>query len=143
MSIGRLRSAIIKVVIDGSCSEHMSVNAGVLQVCVLSLPLFLLHINAMLEDSSLHCYADIAQWTLLNLYLQLRHPSGLTVQYVTNSSTVHTIWICGAPLRFCRNSFHELPWPGLGIFKNCLYLRLKGRQRTFSSSGVTRGRGQQ
>ena len=82
---------VVKVVVDGSCSEHMPVNAGVPQYCVLSPPLFLLHINDMLEDSSLHCYA---QWMLftpatqvflgkrstsakINLYLQLRHPSGL------------------------------------------------------------------
>ena len=38
--------------------EHMSVNTGVPQGCVLSPTLFLLHINDMLEDSSIDCYAD-------------------------------------------------------------------------------------
>ena len=44
--------------VDGFCSKHMAVNAGVPRGCVLSPTLFLLHINVMLEDSSIHCYAD-------------------------------------------------------------------------------------
>lgn len=48
----------IKVVVDGSCSESKPVNAGVPQGCVLSPTLFLLHINDMLFNSSIHCYAD-------------------------------------------------------------------------------------
>ena len=48
----------IKVVVEGFCSECMPVNAGVPQGCVLSPTLFLLHINDMLKDSSIHCYAD-------------------------------------------------------------------------------------
>ena len=48
----------IKVAVDGFCSEHMPVNASVSQGCVLPPTLFLLHINDMLEDSTIHCYAD-------------------------------------------------------------------------------------
>ena len=36
----------------------MPVKAGVPQGCVLSLTLFLLQINDMLEDWGIHCYAD-------------------------------------------------------------------------------------
>ena len=38
--------------------EHMPVNAGVPQDCELSPSLFLLHINYILEDSNIHCYAN-------------------------------------------------------------------------------------
>lgn len=48
----------IKTVVDGECSELMSLNAGVPQGCVLSPTLFLLHINDMLQISGIHCYAD-------------------------------------------------------------------------------------
>ena len=40
------------------CSKHMPVNTGVPQGYVQSPTTFLLHINDMLEDSSIHCYAD-------------------------------------------------------------------------------------
>ena len=47
-----------KVAVDKFSSEHMLVNAGVPQACVLSPTLLILHINDKLEDSSIHCYAD-------------------------------------------------------------------------------------
>ncbi|CAK1584682.1 unnamed protein product [Parnassius mnemosyne] len=47
-----------KVVVDGACSDYKPINAGVLQGCVLSPSLFLLHINYMLQTGSIHCYAD-------------------------------------------------------------------------------------
>jgi hypothetical protein len=53
-----LADRCIKVVVDGACSDSLSVNAGVPQGCVLSPTLFLLHINDMLQTCSIHCYAD-------------------------------------------------------------------------------------
>lgn len=50
--------ADIKIVVDGECSDSLSVNAGVPQGCVLSPTLFFLHINDMLQISGIHCYAD-------------------------------------------------------------------------------------
>ena len=53
----------IKVAIDDICSECVPVNAGVPQdwqyTTVLSSTLFLLRINDMLEDSSIHCYSTV------------------------------------------------------------------------------------
>ncbi|CAG4978252.1 unnamed protein product [Parnassius apollo] len=48
----------IKVVVDGASSDCKPINAGVLQGCVLSPTLFLLHINDMLHTRNIHCYAD-------------------------------------------------------------------------------------
>lgn len=48
----------IKVVINGDYSDFMSVNAGVLQGSVLSLALFLLHINDMVHITGIHYYLD-------------------------------------------------------------------------------------
>ncbi|CAF4908224.1 unnamed protein product [Pieris macdunnoughi] len=53
-----LADRIIKVVIDGACSDLKPVNAGVPQGCVLSPTLFILHIIDMLQLSNIHCYAD-------------------------------------------------------------------------------------
>lgn len=43
----------IKIVVNGACSDSMSVNASVPQSCVLSPTLFLLHINNMLQVSGI------------------------------------------------------------------------------------------
>ncbi|CAK1586323.1 unnamed protein product [Parnassius mnemosyne] len=49
----------IKVVVDGACSDYKPINAGVPHTgCVLSLSLFLLYINDILQTSNIHCYAD-------------------------------------------------------------------------------------
>lgn len=53
-----LHGRCIRAVVDGACSETMSINAGVPQGSVLSPTLFILHINDLLQISNIHCYAD-------------------------------------------------------------------------------------
>ncbi|KAL0879124.1 hypothetical protein ABMA27_004075 [Loxostege sticticalis] len=77
----------IRVVIDGSFSELMAIDAGVPQGSVLSATLFLLHINDLLS-SGIVGYADDS--TVMEKYLSSAGASGVEVQRMREAMVERT-----------------------------------------------------
>lgn len=72
-----LRDRSIRVVINGSSSDQLAINAGVPQGSVLSATLFLLHINDLLKPGTFG-YAD--DTTVVESYIPNSRASGAQIQ---------------------------------------------------------------